>query len=221
MILFLFDIDGTLLAAHGSGRAAFDAVMKAQHDVDDASRGIHYGGKTDHALIDEICVARIGRVATAAEHDAFIAAYLAQLAAQLAAGGAVALDGVHDVLAELRARDRAIVGIATGNVRAGAEQKLAAAAIDPAWFAVGGYGCDAADRAALVGAAIRRGRERAPIDEVIVIGDTVYDIAAARANGATVCAVATGGTPASGLGAADVVFESLRELPGWLENRAR
>ncbi len=44
MILYLFDIDGTLLNAHGSGRAAFDAVMEELHGVTDASAGVRYGG---------------------------------------------------------------------------------------------------------------------------------------------------------------------------------
>jgi phosphoglycolate phosphatase len=46
---------------------------------------------------------------------------------------------------------------------------------------------------------------------VFVIGDTVHDIAAARANRAVAIGVATGTTPASALEAAgaDLVLESL------------
>jgi phosphoglycolate phosphatase-like HAD superfamily hydrolase len=55
-VLYLFDIDGTLLHAHGSGRGAFDAIMAEHehHGIADASEGIRYGGKTDPAIIDEI-----------------------------------------------------------------------------------------------------------------------------------------------------------------------
>ena len=69
-VLYLFDIDGTLLHAHGSGRGAFDAVMAEHHGIVDASNGIRYGGKTDPAIIDEIYQARLGRRATPAEHAA-------------------------------------------------------------------------------------------------------------------------------------------------------
>ena len=60
-VLYLFDIDGTLLHAHGSGRGAFDAVFAERHGVVNASEGIRYGGKTDPAIVDEIFAARLGR----------------------------------------------------------------------------------------------------------------------------------------------------------------
>jgi phosphoglycolate phosphatase-like HAD superfamily hydrolase len=103
------------------------------------------------------------------------------------------------------------LGIATGNIRAGADAKLAAAGLAK-WFAFGGYGCDSRVRAELVAAAIRRAGDAR---EVIVVGDTIHDIAAARACGATVCAVATGADPPEKLTHADAVFGSLAELPAW------
>jgi len=209
-VLYLFDIDGTLLDAHGSGRAAFDAVMHAQHGVADASRGMRYGGKTDPALIDEIFIARLGRPASESERAAFLDAYLPHLRARLAAGGVRVLDGAVEALGYLKPRTR--LGIATGNVRAGAEAKLAAAGLD-GWFEVGGYGCDSAVRGELVARAIERAG--VPASEVVVVGDTTHDIAAARACGAVVCAVATGSDPAERLGHADGVLASLRELPAW------
>ncbi|HEY1813937.1 MAG TPA: HAD family hydrolase [Kofleriaceae bacterium] len=213
MIVYLFDIDGTLLDAHGSGRAAFDAVMRAQHGIADASAGIRYGGKTDPAIIDEIFVARLGRPATATERAAFLSAYISELRGRLAVR---VLDGAAESLAYLRGRVR--LGIATGNIREGADAKLAAAGLAE-WFELGGYGCDSHVRAELVGRAIERARERGEVREVIVVGDTIHDIAAARACGATACAVATGSDPASALAHADVVLASLRELPAWHASR--
>jgi len=211
--LYLFDIDGTLLDAHGSGRAAFDAVMYARHGVADASAGIRYGGKTDPAIVDEIFVARLGRPATAGERAAFLAAYVPELVARLATGVRV-LDGAVDALEHLRGRAR--LGVATGNIREGADAKLAAAGLAGRFEReLGGYGCDSHVRAALVAQAIARGREIGVTGEVVVVGDTIHDIAAARACGATVCAVATGSDPASALGHADAVLASLRELPAW------
>ncbi len=221
MILYLFDVDGTLLHAHGAGRAAFDAVMAAQHGVTDASAGVSYGGKTDPAIVDEIFTARLGRAASAAEHAAFLDAYIPRLRANLAASGADVIEGVAFALAWLRTRPDVIAGVATGNVRAGADAKLAASGL-AAWFGgdhVGGYACDARVRSELVGAAIARGRERGEVREVVVVGDTVHDIAAARANGAIAIAVATGGVPADALADADVVMRTLRELPAWHTKR--
>lgn len=220
-VLYLFDIDGTLLDAHRSGREAFDAVFEALHGVTDASDGIRYGGKTDPAIVDEIYLARLGRAATDAEHAAFLAAYLPRLRDLLRSRGVDVYAGVVETLSWLAARADSVLGIATGNVRAGAQAKLAAAGLE-AWFAFGGYGCDSRVRAELVAKAVERGRTgraRSEIREVVVVGDTVHDIAAARACGATMCAVATGSDPADVLAHADAVFASLSELPAWHARR--
>lgn len=213
MILYLFDIDGTLVDAHGSGRGAFDEVMAELHGIADASQGIRYGGKTDHAIVDEIFRARLGRASTEAERAAFLAAYVPRLADKLAANGVIVLGGAVEALDYLAGKAR--LGVATGNIREGAEAKLAAAGL-AGRFELGGYGCDAILRAELVARAIERAGE---VDEVVVVGDTIHDISAARACGATVCAVATGADSADALAHADVVFRSLAELPAWHEAR--
>jgi phosphoglycolate phosphatase-like HAD superfamily hydrolase len=217
-ILYLFDIDGTLMQAPGSGRAAFDAVFAERHAVADASAGIRYGGKTDPAIVEEIFVARLGRPPTAGETAAFLDAYLPLLRRLLVDRGVRVLDGVAEALAYLKPRPGVVLGVATGNVRAGAEAKLEAAGL-ARWFELGGYGCDSHLRAELVARAIERGRARGEVREVVVVGDTIHDIAAARACRATVCAVATGGDPAEALGGADAVFASMSELPAWHARR--
>lgn len=211
-VLYLFDIDGTLLHAHRSGRDAFDAVFAEQHGVTNASEGIRYGGKTDPLIVEEIFVARLGRKPKSGELDAFLDAYLPRLSALLAEKGVEVLGGVIEALTYLR--DRSVLGVATGNVKRGAHAKLAAGQLDT-WFVLGGYGCDSHVRAELVAKAIERGRELANVDEVVVVGDTIYDIAAARACNATVIAVATGSDPADKLGDADAVLGSMFELPAW------
>ena len=214
MILYLFDIDGTLLHARLSGRRAFDAVFAAHHGVERACEGMRFGGKTDPALVDEIFVARLGRPATDRERAAFLDAYLPLLHADLSRGGVEVLDGVAETLAWLAARPGVVLGIATGNVRAGADAKLAAAGLH-SYFTLGGYGCDSHVRAELVATAIARGRQRGGVREVVVVGDTIHDISAARACGAVACAVATGADPAEALAHADVVLASMAELPAW------
>lgn len=212
-VLYLFDIDGTLIHAHGSGREAFDAVIRERHGIADASAGIRYGGKTDHQIIDDIFVARLGRPATEEERAELIEAYIPRLHALLAANPVQVLDGVVDTLRFLSTRPVRL-GVATGNVRAGADAKLGAARLTR-WFECGGYGCDSPVRSELVARAIERGRDGHVVSEVIVVGDTIHDIAAARACGATVVAVATGSDPADRLGDADAVLATMAELPAW------
>lgn len=218
MILYLFDIDGTLLHAKASGRSAFDAILAERHAMTDASAGVSYGGKTDGAILDEIFRARLGRSPTAAEVDEFLAAYIPRLESLLAEHGVEVLAGVVETLEFLRGKPDVALGVATGNVRSGARAKLASAKLEP-WFAFGGYGCDSTVRAELVARAIERGREHLPATEVVVVGDTIHDIAAARACGATVVAVATGSDSAEALRGADAVLLSMTELPAWHEQR--
>jgi phosphoglycolate phosphatase len=226
LILYLFDIDGTLLHAHGSGRAAFDAVFAEQHALTNASEGIRYGGKTDPQIVDEIFQARFGRRATTAEIDAFLDAYIPRLRGLLAANRVVVIDGVREALQALANTPGVVMGLATGNIKRGAYEKMVAADLT-SWFepgdallgCVGGYGCDSAVRAELVARAIARGRERGATGEVIVVGDTIHDISAARACHATVVAVTTGADPADKLAHADTVMTSLAELPAWHAQR--
>ena len=217
-VLYLFDIDGTLLHAHRSGRDAFDAVFAEQHGVENASDGIRYGGKTDPGIVEEIFVARLGRSAKPEETTAFLDAYLPRLRAILDAQGVEVLAGVVETLAYLR--PTCVMGVATGNVKAGAHAKLAAGKLDH-WFDFGGFGCDSHLRAALVAKAIDRARERGEVSEVIVVGDTIHDIAAARACNANVVAVATGSDSADKLGDADVVLTTMSDLPAWHDERFR
>ena len=88
MILYLFDIDGTLVRGRGSGKRAFEAVFEAHHGIAGACDGMVFGGKTDPALIDELFAARLGRSATEAERAAFLDAIQAAMerSQELAAG---------------------------------------------------------------------------------------------------------------------------------------
>ena len=158
-VLYLFDIDGTLLHAHGSGRGAFDAVMEAHHGIANASEGIRYGGKTDPAIVDEIFAARLGRPPTEPERAAFLDAYVPRLRDLLAEHRVEVIAGVVSAL-DFLATQPAVLGLATGNIRAGAEPSSQRLPVRGR-FAVGGYGCDALVRAELApsrsGAAARRG----------------------------------------------------------------
>ncbi len=222
-VLYLFDIDGTLLRADGAGRRAFDRVMKLQFGMGDASQGIAFGGKTDRWLVNAVFVARLDRAASEPEIDAFIAAYLLFLDEELQSNPLRVLPDVVECLQWLQQLPDVKLGIATGNVRGGADIKLAQAGLQD-FFEFGGYGCDSPHRPTLVRCALERGRALLPAHEragatAIVVGDTVHDIAAARHIGADVCAVTSGGDSREILAAADVVFDRLGELAAWHRTR--
>jgi phosphoglycolate phosphatase-like HAD superfamily hydrolase len=216
-VVYLFDIDGTLLRAGGAGARAFDRVMVTLHAVERASEGTLFGGKTDPWIIDQIYRRHLGRAASDADVAAFIDCYLPLLEDELLRKPPRVLPAVVSTLDALA--DLALLGVATGNVERGADIKLRAAGLTGR-FRFGGYGSDARDRAALVAIAIERARALAPDHtEVVVVGDTIHDIAAARACAATVCAVTTGSDPRDALLEADAVFDSMEELLPW--HRAR
>jgi phosphoglycolate phosphatase len=218
-VLYLFDIDGTLLSAQGAGRRAFDRVMERQFGLTEASQGIAFGGKTDRWLVNAVFQARFDRPATEPEIDTFIDLYLLLLNEELTQQPLRVLPDVMECLHWLQQLPGVRLGIATGNVRGGADIKLAQAGLR-SFFEFGGYGCDSPHRPTLVRCALERGRALLPAAErdqavAIVVGDTVHDIEAARHIGAHACAVTTGGDDRETLAAADVVFDRLGELAAW------
>jgi phosphoglycolate phosphatase-like HAD superfamily hydrolase len=84
----------------------------------------------------------------------------------------------------------------TGNIRLGAEIKLRHFGL---WhlFETGGFGDDHEDRNQIAAIARERGGQMfgrtLSGEEILVVGDTVHDVACGRSIGARVLAVATGG----------------------------
>lgn len=217
-MLVLFDIDGTLMVSASSGGRALGRACAALWGWDDALRGLALGGKTDPAIVDEIFLGKLGRAATTDEFAQLIAAYVPLLAFELATQPTRVrvLPGVDAAIVAAQARG-ALVGLATGNVEAGAKHKLERAGL---WhrFAYGGFGSDARERARVVARGIERGRALAGRavrdDEIWVVGDTEFDVAAAHACGARSVGVATGSASADDLRAAgaELVIDTLDEL---------
>jgi phosphoglycolate phosphatase-like HAD superfamily hydrolase len=221
-VLYLFDIDGTLLLSGGAGARALDGAFAARFGLAGAMDGVQLGGKTDPNIVEEVFLARLGRPPTAAESDEILDLYLPLLRAELAAASAFRLmPAVVEALDHLAGLPGVRIGLATGNIRAGAQAKLERAGL---WnrFELGGFACDHRDRDRLVARAIERAGA-VPPDQVIVVGDTPFDVAAARACGARVIAVATGSVGRDALAACepDAVFDTLAELPAWHDQVAR
>jgi phosphoglycolate phosphatase-like HAD superfamily hydrolase len=223
VILYLFDIDGTLLRAGGAGARALDRVIEARYGIRGAMAGIDAGGKTDPWILEEMFAARMARLPQPHEIEAILEAYHPVLAEECARSPRFkVLDGAFEVVGWLRARTDCLVGIATGNTAAGARVKLSRAGLADL-FAFGGYGSDSAVRAEVVATAIARGEAvaRTKASAVVVVGDTMHDVRAAKACEALCVAVTTGSEPRTALeaGGADAVIDSLHELRAWHEAR--
>lgn len=211
---FLFDIDGTLIRAGGAGKEAFARAWEAVFDVPHGFDSFAFAGCTDPAIFADGARVALGREATAGETDAFFAAYLGLLSGIV--NGAAryrVLPGIERVLEGLAARPGCLLGLCTGNIEPGARIKLQRGDLNR-FFSFGGFGSDSPDRAALTKAAWKRAETLAggPVD-AIVIGDSIRDHAAAKANGLPVALVATGGTDLATLQALqpDLLFESFAD----------
>src|SRR5690606_13232413 len=217
--LYLFDIDGTLLLSGGAGSRALDRVFADLYGVAGAMDHVRPGGKTDPMIIEEIFATRLGRAPEAGEIDRVLELYLPLLREELATSERFRLmPAVEGTLDFLAGSTGVVLGLATGNIRPAAQAKLERGGL---WqrFALGGFGCDHRDRHRLVARAIERAADRAGAAvhprEVIVVGDTPMDVAAARACGALAVAVATGTASRDELAACapDALLGTLVELP--------
>jgi phosphoglycolate phosphatase-like HAD superfamily hydrolase len=192
----LFDLDGTLLKTGGAGKQAMDRALLEVLGLPEALAKIHLDGMTDRAIVREAVDAlRLQQRCTEDEIDRVLERYLALLAAAMPdCASYQVLPGAEVLVKALHGRGWA-VGLGTGNVERGARIKLQRSGLNP-HFAFGGFGCDAEDRAALLAVGVQRASERLGRalrpEQVWIIGDTPKDIAAARAIGARVLAVATG-----------------------------
>lgn len=140
-----------------------------------------------------------------------------QSADELLLGGRV-LPGVRTTLQRLSLMLGVHQSVLTGNVRDIAEVKLSAFGLAPPLDAsVGAFGDDSTERHVLVGLAQRRYcrtmNSCVPMDRIVLVGDTVHDMRAARIAGARSVAVATGKFSPHELAAAgaDLVLESLAD----------
>ncbi|MEL6307668.1 MAG: HAD family hydrolase [Chloroflexota bacterium] len=195
--LLLFDIDGTLLHSKGVGRESKALAMEEVFGTSAGVRTHPFGGKTDWQILREtlephgITGIQIGQKMPTFEH-----AFAEQMKRIIGNFDVEALPGAKDLLAYLAQREDIVLGIVTGNTSKTAPIKLKAAGYDPAMFPVGAYGSEADDRNELpklaLERAIRHIRHDILPEDVIVIGDTVKDILAARAIGGVAVVVLTG-----------------------------
>ncbi len=189
-----FDIDGTLLDTHGAGRDAFSNTLKAVFDHDDDLSYIHFAGATDLDLFNEIRI-RSGLKVSRMQEKEFFERLPVELRKSIREHLATLCPGVCELLKELSADERVLVGLVTGNTEECAHIKLSHFNLH-GHFMLGAFGREHARRPELA----RRARERAKkllkrgeqLGRCFLIGDTPADIAAARAIGAVSIAVATG-----------------------------
>lgn len=204
MFVILFDIDGTLISTGGAGMESLMSAMREEFGVAEP-REVPVNGRTDRGIARSL-FERHAIEDTEPNWERFRDAYLRNLAKHLPQKQGRVLPGVGELLAALRGQEEVLIGLLTGNVRAGAQLKLRHYGLAD-HFAFGGFGDRHADRDLVAGDALTASHEHAAIHgrtprQVWVVGDTPLDVRCARAIGARAIAVATGGCSAAELEAA-------------------
>jgi phosphoglycolate phosphatase len=224
----LFDIDGTLIRTGRAGSRAMNRAFEELFGISRAFDGTHMAGRTDMWILEDAAT-RAGVSLTAASRQQFRTRYLECLVDALpepsqhpAMKGV--LPGVRsllDVLTSPPLRDTIFLALLTGNSEDGARMKLEHFDL---WryFRCGAYGDDVHDRNELFDVAMRRvhacGGPASHPRDVIVVGDTSFDVACAVAAGARSVAVATGPSDVDTLkkSGADVVFADLSDTAAFV-----
>lgn len=226
MKVVLFDIDGTLLRTDGAGRRSMEhalfTVFGAHGDPE-----YRYDGKTDRQITreqmrwagvsDDIIDARM--------LDVF-ALYAERLEQELASGTeqAVLLQGIPPLLERLGGHEQVTLGLLTGNIEAGARQKIRAVQLAWEQFLVNAFGSDHEQRPMLPAVAQQRAQQLlgrdVPGERMVIIGDTPADIHCGRSLSVRAIGVATGRYSVQDLQAhnpADV-FETLADTDAVVES---
>lgn len=218
--LFLFDIDGTLIASGGAGEQSLRLAVHDQFGVEDRLQDIEIAGRTDKRIAVSV-LRKYGVEPTADRMTEFMDRYLGHLRLELPKKKGRLLPGILELLDALKARPHVAIALLTGNLERGAELKLSHYGV---WhyFEFGAFADDHTDRNHLGPFAQERAKERHgvefPPDRIFVLGDTPHDITCGHAIGAKTVAIATGNHTRAELAPhnPDFLFDDLSDVAGVL-----
>jgi phosphoglycolate phosphatase-like HAD superfamily hydrolase len=194
--LILFDIDGTLIRTGGAGVKAFAEVFRMEFGASDGFERLKFAGRTDISLVREFF--GFHNIPPSPENfERFFREYVECLKGIITDSKTEVCQGIHDFISAAKEMpEPPVLGLLTGNIRAGAQIKLQRVRL---WdtFQTGAFADDHEERDHIAAIARQRGEQALNRellhDEVLVIGDTPLDIKCGRAINAKVLAVATGG----------------------------
>ena len=196
MKLLLFDIDGTLLHANGSGRRAVEDALSRLCGRRISTEDVSFSGKTDPQIMRDIL--RINGLDPDQSPnlvDDALSAYEETALRSLQPDDVELLPGVSALLERLAETAHVQLALLTGNIESMAYRKLEAVNLD-GYFAFGAFGSDHADRNALPAVALRRALDHTGHafagPDTVIIGDTAHDITCGRSIDAFAIGVCTG-----------------------------
>ncbi len=227
MRIILFDIDGTLILTDRAGQHALEDTMTTSTGTARPRGEFDFAGRTDRSIVADH-LQHYGLADTTENFNRFSEDFLSRLPGSLAARQGFVLPGVLESLRRLDGRPDIHVGLLTGNLRRAARIKLAYFGLDSFFYSdgepIGGFGDEHYDRDDVARHALNDIHQRFEDDidpqQIWIVGDTPRDVKCARAIGARVLAVATGGYSIETLAATrpDLLVNDLASAnPWWTE----
>ena len=197
--LVLFDIDGTLITDGGAARLAFAIAIEETFGYGGDLRRYDFSGRTDPQIAH--MVLRDAGL-NAEQIEAKIAHLWKRYVEELAESAPTRvreLPGIHPLLDALRADRRVTLALLTGNIEPGARLKLAPPMLN-GYFPFGAFGSASPRREDLPPIAVARAAEanghRFTGRDVVIIGDSIWDVRCGVPHSATTIAIASGKTSA-------------------------
>jgi phosphoglycolate phosphatase len=198
---YLIDIDGTLL--RHKDRVHFDAFYESVRGVmgrDLILDGVVLAGNTDPGILrDAFRIANVEDEVWRPKREAMLKAICDRVTERRQHLKPMIMPGVEATLEHLQKKG-ALLGVATGNLEEIGWLKIENAGLR-SWFSFGGFSDRFEKRADMIAHAAEQARTILQAEResgagrdfsVCVVGDTPFDIEAARANGLPTIAVATG-----------------------------
>jgi len=212
----LFDIDETMISSDGAGRRAIGRALCDTFGIDASKITLRMSGKTDPQILSEIFkAAELNEADFEHKKEEMFRVYLKLLQEEIKnAGYYIVHPGVYELLEALLEHEKGHLGLLTGNIEKGARLKLDRFDLNK-YFPLGAYGSDSADRMELPDIATERAKSHYKIEfeprQVVIIGDSIYDVLCAKGYGARSIAVNTGVTTRADLEEQrpDYLFDSL------------
>lgn len=198
-LLFLFDIDGTILRFQsGLARNLFAELTEDFFGRSLPEKALpRFAGMTDMKIMEEIAESisfdkedlfRMLPEFWIKMHNNFYSYFTPEFM--------TLLPGIDKLIPYFNNNQNIDLGLVTGNIYNNAYSKLKAFELDT-YFEIGGFGCDSSDRNLLPLIAIDRANKKAGYRKfsaanTLIIGDTLRDIECAKVNNIAVATVSTG-----------------------------
>ena len=200
MKLVLFDIDGTLIRDDCAARDAFAEALSEVYELEPELDQFDFSGRTDPEITWMVLEGSgIPDQEIESRLDDLWISYIRGLQSRISRERVRLMPGIEELLQILANDPEITLALLTGTIEPGARTKLSPFDLNR-YFAFGAFGSDSRFRNDPPPVAAERARQHLgmPFDmeDLVIIGDSIYDVRCTVPHGARSIAVATGITPA-------------------------